>query len=116
MTYWAWQLLSACGWLCRWVGIIAGISVNAPELLAQPERQPLGPRLNSWKEIAGYLSRSERTVHRWEEKEGLPVHRLQHEKRGSVYAYRWELDGWRDSRPVARPVEVAGKSRRLWWA
>jgi len=66
--------------------------VNAQE----PGREPLGPRLNSWKEIAGYLSRSERTVHRWEGKEGLPVHRLRHEKR--VYAYQRELDAWWESR------------------
>ena len=57
-----------------------------------------GERLNSWKEIATYLSRNERTVRRWEEKEGLHVHRLVHEKRGSVYAYRSELDAWWASR------------------
>src|SRR5437879_7621606 len=55
-------------------------------------------RLESWKEIAGYLNRSGRTVRRWEEKEGLPVHRLQHDKRGSVYAYRNEVDAGRESR------------------
>jgi TolB-like protein len=55
-------------------------------------------RLDSWKEIASYLGRSERTVRRWEEREELPVHRLQHEQRGSVYAYRGELDAWRVSR------------------
>jgi Tfp pilus assembly protein PilF len=55
-------------------------------------------RLESWKEIAAYLNRSERTVRRWEEKEGLPVHRLAHDKRGSIYAFRWELDEWRESR------------------
>jgi Tfp pilus assembly protein PilF len=55
-------------------------------------------RLESWKEIAAYLNRSERTVRRWEEKEGLPVHRLAHDKRGSIYAFRCELDEWRESR------------------
>jgi tetratricopeptide (TPR) repeat protein len=55
-------------------------------------------RLESWKEIAAYLNRSERTVRRWEEREGLPVHRLQHDKRGSVYAYARQLDAWRESR------------------
>jgi tetratricopeptide (TPR) repeat protein len=55
-------------------------------------------RLESWKEIAAYLNRSERTVRRWEEKEGLPVHRLAHDKRGSVYGFTWELDAWRESR------------------
>ena len=45
-----------------------------------------------------YLNRSERTVRRWEAREELPVHRLQHDKRGSVYAYARELDAWRTSR------------------
>jgi len=55
-------------------------------------------RLDSWKEIAFYLGPTERTVRRWEEREGLPVHRLVHEKRGSVYAFKRELDTWRQSR------------------
>lgn len=55
-------------------------------------------RLESWKEIASYLGRSPRTVQRWERLEGLPVHRLQHDKLGSVYAYRSELDEWWEAR------------------
>ncbi len=55
-------------------------------------------RLDSWKEIAAYLNRGTRTVQRWEREEGLPVHRLLHEKLGSVYAYRPELDAWWNSR------------------
>jgi hypothetical protein len=54
-------------------------------------------RLNSWKEIASHLGRSVRSVQRWEREEGLPIHRLAHEKRGSVYAYRHELDSWWES-------------------
>jgi len=51
-------------------------------------------RLDSWKEIAVYLRRDVRTVQRWEKKEGLPVYRHQHEKLGSVFAYRSELAAW----------------------
>ena len=51
-------------------------------------------RLDSWKAVASYLGRSNKTVRRWEEKEGLPIHRLHHDKRGSVYAYKQELDAW----------------------
>jgi tetratricopeptide (TPR) repeat protein len=51
-------------------------------------------RLDSWKEIAAYLRRDERTVRRWEKSEGLPVHRHPHCKQSSVYAYRVELDAW----------------------
>ncbi len=50
--------------------------------------------LDSWKEIASYLGRTVRTVQRWERHEGLPVHRLNHRKRGTVVAYREELDLW----------------------
>ena len=78
--------------------------------------------MESWKEVALYLNRSVRTVRRWEEKESLPVHRQQHNKRGSVYAYRWELDEWRESRRLLMEVEPADNkpaaavfSRRLWW-
>lgn len=59
---------------------------------------PANGRLDSWKEIAAYLGRGVRTVQRWERDEGLPVHRLAHEKRGTVYAYRHELDAWWQSR------------------
>src|SRR6476659_3973988 len=58
----------------------------------------LADRLDSWKEIAGFLGRGVRTVQRWEREEGLPVHRLAHDKRGSVYARREELAAWWDSR------------------
>jgi tetratricopeptide (TPR) repeat protein len=53
-----------------------------------------GSRLDSWKEIAVYLGRTVRTVQRWEESEGLPVHRHQHHLQGTVYAYPEELDAW----------------------
>src|SRR4029453_9213806 len=60
--------------------------------------QRLEDRLDSWKEIAAYLGRGIRTVQRWEREEGLPVHRLAHEKRGSIYARREELAAWWESR------------------
>ena len=55
-------------------------------------------RLDSWKDIASYLKRGTRTVQRWEREEGLPVHRLHHDKLGSVYAWHHELDSWWASR------------------
>ncbi|HET9157408.1 MAG TPA: hypothetical protein VFN91_12115, partial [Myxococcaceae bacterium] len=51
-------------------------------------------RLDSWKEIAGYLRRDVTTVQRWEKREGMPVHRHQHDRIGSVYAFRSELEAW----------------------
>jgi TolB-like protein len=60
---------------------------------AKPANGPATESLGSWKEIAAYLNRDERTVRRWE-KEGLPIHRHLHNKRASVYAYRAEIDAW----------------------
>src|SRR5829696_6743126 len=62
-------------------------------------------RLDSWKEVAAYLGRGVRTVQRWERDEGLPVHRLAHEKRGSIYAYGHEVDAWWESRRVTLSAE-----------
>ena len=50
--------------------------------------------LVSWKEIAAFLNRAERTVKRWEHERGLPVHRVPGGERGSVYAYPSELTDW----------------------
>jgi Tol biopolymer transport system component len=61
---------------------------------------PQEPPLESWKAIAAYLKRDVRTVIRWEKAEGLPVHRQMHQARGSVFAYRSELDAWKASREL----------------
>jgi Tol biopolymer transport system component len=61
-------------------------------------------RLDSWKEIAAYLGRGIRTVQRWEREEGLPVHRLAHAERGTVFADPTELTKWWQSRQIA-PTE-----------
>src|SRR5438094_6290321 len=58
-------------------------------------------RLDSWKEIAAHLNRDVTTVQRWEKREGMPVHRHLHDKMGSVYALRSELDVWALSRSGA---------------
>jgi len=64
-------------------------------------------RLDSWKEIAAYLRRGVRTVRRWEREEGLPVHRHVHRVAGSVYAYKSEVDRWRDARRTPAPTSAA---------
>jgi tetratricopeptide (TPR) repeat protein len=51
-------------------------------------------RLDSWKEIAAFLGRAERTVKRWEAERGLPVHRLPGGGRSAVFAYKNELAEW----------------------
>src|SRR2546423_14442108 len=65
-----------------------------------PPVNPALDRLDSWKEIAAYLKRDVTTVQRWEKREGMPVHRHVHDRRGSVYAYPAELDTWLQSRKV----------------
>lgn len=77
----------------------------------------MGPagRLDSWKAIAAYLKRDERTVRRWE-KEGLPIHRHLHAKKASVYAYSSEIDSWwEEGRARLAAETVAAPRRRLAW-
>lgn len=73
-----------------------------------PHRRPTSDSLDSWKAIATYLRRQVRTVQRWEQSEGLPVHRHKHHKQATVYAYRDELDAWR----AGRGHQLAGEPRR----
>src|SRR5260370_18223 len=90
-----------------------------------PPRIPIGESrpdnfLDSWKEIAAYLGREVRTVQRWEKKEGLPVHRQIHEKLGTVYAYRSEIDAWWTERSAklttkAENGELSGGPRIVSW-
>jgi TolB-like protein/cytochrome c-type biogenesis protein CcmH/NrfG len=72
--------------------------VPLPPPAAHKVTEARDERLDSWKEIATYLKRGVRTVQRWESEAGLPVHRLQHEKLGSVYAWGSELEAWWKSR------------------
>jgi tetratricopeptide (TPR) repeat protein len=60
----------------------------------KPEKPGKGTRLNSWKEVATYLGKGERTVKRWEIERGLPAYRIPGGGRASVYAFTSELDEW----------------------
>ena len=57
-----------------------------------------GETLESWKQIAAHLQRSERTVRRWEASEGLPVYRREHQKQDTVFAYAQEIQRWSERR------------------
>jgi len=89
---------------------------QANSFLVPPPRD----RLDSSKEIAAYLNRGIRTVQRWEQEEGLPVHRLAHEKRGTVHAYKQEVDDWLQSRVaqlgdgVPEASETGAAKPRYW--
>jgi tetratricopeptide (TPR) repeat protein len=65
-------------------------------------------RLDSWKEIATFFGRDERTVKRWEKERGLPVYRVPGSARGGVFAYAHQLDEWLNKASVTGPAaEVA---------
>jgi len=90
---------------------------------APPTARPPEDRLDSWKEIAAYLNRDVTTVQRWEKREGMPVHRHVHERMGSVYASRAELDAWARSRNLRAEQEngsdapsLNSPAQRLRWA
>jgi hypothetical protein len=59
----------------------------------------MSERLDSWKEIAAYLKRDERTVQRWERERSLPVHRVEGKRRDLVIAYTGEIDAWLEGHP-----------------
>lgn len=69
--------------------------------------KPPEDQLNSWKEIAAYFNRDVTTVQRWEKREGMPIHRHLHDKIGSVYAFRPELEDWARSRNLRGGQENA---------
>jgi Tol biopolymer transport system component len=80
--------------------------MGEPSSGTPPSVSPAEDRLDSWKEIAAYLNRDVTTVQRWEKREGMPVHRHLHDRIGSVFASRAELDAWARSRNL-RPVEAS---------
>jgi Tol biopolymer transport system component len=51
-------------------------------------------RLDGWKAISDHLGWHPRTVMRWEQLRGLPVHRVPGGQRNAVFAFRHEIDEW----------------------
>jgi tetratricopeptide (TPR) repeat protein len=70
-------------------------------------------RLDSWKEIAAFFGRDERTVKRWEKNRSLPIHRLPGNQRGGVFGYADELTDWLNSTPVERETSEAPPENQL---
>lgn len=79
--------------------------MSAPSPGTPSPVKPPEDRLDSWKEIAVYLDRDVTTVQRWEKREGMPVHRHLHDRIGSVYASRAELEAWVRSRNLKAAQE-----------
>ncbi len=76
---------------------------SAPHGTASPPASARRDRLDSWKEIADYLSKGERTAKRWESERSLPIHHVPGHGHGSVYAFTAELDEWLLSRKPGEP-------------
>ena len=76
--------------------------------------------LDSWKEIAVYLSRTVKTCHRWENELDLPIRRLDGSPKARVFAYKEELDRWLGEKlnerelPRKRPFFSTIKSKKLF--
>ena len=51
-------------------------------------------RLDGWKAISEHLGWHPRTVMRWEQLRGLPIHRVPGGQRHAVFAFRQEIDEW----------------------
>jgi Tol biopolymer transport system component len=83
-----------------------------PTTGTSPSEKEPEDRLDSWKEIAAFLNRDVTTVQRWEKREGMPVHRHLHDRMGSVYAFRSEIENWSQKRkPVSIQEEASGASQ-----
>jgi tetratricopeptide (TPR) repeat protein len=89
----------------RYTGSTSATSKESAQLAARVEAHMMSRtagstaenrRIDSWKEIAAFFDRDERTVKRWEKERGLPVHRLPGE-RGGVFAWSQELTAWLNS-------------------
>lgn len=65
--------------------------------------------LTSWKEIAAYLDRDVRTCVRWEQRYGLPVHRLERDSKAKVFAYKDQIDEWLAKRSAVEPARTERK-------
>src|SRR6185437_3422009 len=72
-------------------------------------------RLDSWKAIATYLRRDVRTVQLWEKAQRLPIYRQRHASLPSVFAFKSELDRWRNDR-TSKPRPSRPISHSLLWA
>jgi hypothetical protein len=66
--------------------------------------------LSGWKDIATYLGKGVRTVQRYEQQFGLPIHRPAGKPEGSVLATKAELDAWIAATPVRNPSRLSEAS------
>lgn len=75
-------------------GQAASQDISGQFVTASQKALPQNTRLDSWKAIAAFFGKDERTVKRWEKERGLPVRRVPGSSRGTVFAYTEELESW----------------------
>ena len=63
-------------------------------------------RLDSWKDIGGYLGRDIRTAQRWALNRGLPVRRVPGGDKPRVFALKSEIDGWLNAGGAGPTAEI----------
>jgi tetratricopeptide (TPR) repeat protein len=89
--------------------MVAHMGMSVPNDPIQPWK-----RLDSWKEIANFFGRDERTVKRWEKDRGLPIYRVPGSARGGVFAYAEELTEWlRKPNQGAEHAEVGAPEEKI---
>ncbi|MBV8051926.1 MAG: helix-turn-helix domain-containing protein [Acidobacteriaceae bacterium] len=68
--------------------------------------------LQSWKQIAEYVGRTERTVQRWEQAFGFPVRRPSGKQRNSVMALTQEIEEWTRGKPSLIQLRESARLNR----
>jgi len=90
------------------VGTFRDIRGNSrPSPPVDAPQHPSPRRLDTWKEIASFIGRDERTAKRWEATRGLPVHRPPGGGRSKVYAYTDEVWRWMHATSETAPSSAA---------
>jgi hypothetical protein len=100
------------------------------DILCSDEPRPVPPdnyssmtqedRLDGWKQIADHLKVSQKTAHRWEKEDNLPVIRRNKRRNGPVLAKKSALDAWLHGAVEATVLEdnqlvAKGRSDRILW-
>ena len=68
--------------------------------------------LQSWKQIANYIGRTERTVQRWEREFGFPIRRPSGKARSAVMALVSEIEEWTRGKPSLVEIQRTGRLPR----
>lgn len=68
--------------------------------------------LQSWKQIANYIGRTERTIQRWEREFGFPIRRPSGKVRSAVMALVSEIEEWTRGKPTLVEIQRTGRLPR----